>query len=184
MTLDVIGFIFIILFFIRGYMKGFVVAAFSVLAILLGFLCALKLSQTFAAWMLERGYITSGWGQVISYIILFIVVVLIVNMIGRIIQKALEGIMLGTINKLIGGVLYAFLGAVLWSSLLWLGTRMHLIPAETIAESKFYPALSGLAPWFCEQAGKLMPFLKDTFEKLEHFFDAVNHKTAADVGTH
>jgi membrane protein required for colicin V production len=183
MILDVIGIIFIALFFIRGFMKGFILAAFSVLAILLGILCALKLSSTLSSWLLEKGYVTSGWVQVISYIALFLVVVLIVRLIARLIQKALEGMMLGFVNKLCGGLLYAFLGAVLWSSFLWIGKHMNIITPETIAASKTYSWLSCLAPWFFEQAGKLLPFVRDTFTSLEHFFDTINHK-AANVGAH
>jgi len=185
MALDITGIILILLFFIRGYMKGFVVAAFSVLAILLGILCALKLSQTFAAWMLAHGYISSGWAQIISYAILFIGVVLIVRLVAKLIEKALQGMMLGMVNKLIGGLLYAFLGAVLWSSCLWIGARMHLMAPETIAASKTYATLSALAPWFFDQAGKLLPFARDTFDKLDHFFDTVNQQTqTGNVGAH
>src|ERR1017187_7441977 len=98
MILDVIGIILILLFFIRGYIKGIILAAFSVLAILLGILCALKLSQTLSTWLLAKGYISSGWVQVISYVLLFIVVVLIVRLIGKLIEKAMDGLMLGMVN--------------------------------------------------------------------------------------
>lgn len=184
MILDVIGIILIILFFIRGYSKGIILAAFSVLAILLGILCALKLSQTLAAWLLAKGYVSSGWVQVISYVLLFIVVVLVVRLIAKLFEKAVEGLMLGMVNKLIGGLLYAFLGVVLWSSLLWIGSHMHIITPETIAASKTYPWMSRIAPWFFEQAGKLLPFVKDTFSNLEHFFDSVNQKLPEHVGAH
>ena len=184
MVLDVTGIILIVLFFIRGYTKGIIVAAFSALAILLGILVALKLSQSFATWMLAKGFITSGWAQVISYAVLFIGVVLAVRLIANLLQKAVEGLMLGIVNKLIGGLLYAFLGAVLWSSFLWIGTRMNMITPETIVTSKTYHWLSGIAPWFFEMAGKLLPFVKNTFSGLEHFFDAVNQKIPGNVGTH
>jgi len=183
MTLDITCGIIILLFFIRGYMQGLILSAFSVIAILLGILCALKLSQTFASWLLINGYISSPWAQVVSYIVLFLAVVFVVRMIGRIIEKAIEEIILGTVNKLLGGLLYAFLGAVLWSSLLWIGVRAHIIAPETITASKTYSSVSKLAPWFFEQAGKLLPFVQDTFVKLEHFFDSVNAQPA-DVGTH
>src|SRR5258708_2558765 len=97
MILDVVGIILIILFFIRGYMRGFIVAVFSVLAILLGILCALKFSQVLSAWMLEKGYVTSGWVQIISYVVLFIGVLLLVRLLARMIQKAAEGMMLGSL---------------------------------------------------------------------------------------
>ena len=184
MALDVTGIILILLFFIRGYMKGFVVAAFSVIAILLGVLCALKLSASFAAWLLAHGYISSGWAQVISYSVLFIGVVIVVRLVARLIEKALQGMMLGMVNKLVGGLLYAFMGAVLWSSFLWIGAKMGMITPETIATSKTYTSLVNIAPWFCEKAGSLMPFIKDAFDKLQHFFDNVNQQPAGNVGTH
>jgi hypothetical protein len=61
---------------------------------------------------------------------------------------------------------------------------MHIIGPEAIAASKTYPLLSKVAPWFFEQVGQLVPFFKDTFGKLENFFDAVNKKIPGDVGTH
>jgi membrane protein required for colicin V production len=184
MALDITGIILILLFFIRGYMRGFILAAFSVIAILLGILCALKLSQSFAAWMLAKGYITSGWAQVISYILLFIAVVIIVRLVGKLIQKAIEGMMLGFANRIIGAILYTFLGVIFWSSLLWIGTKMNIITPELIAASKTYHWLYGIAPWFFEQAGKLLPFVKDTFANLEHFFPTINNKLPDHVGAH
>ncbi len=176
MALDVTGLIIIALFFIRGYTRGLIVAAFSVVAILLGMLCALKLSQSFATWLLAKGYTTVGWAPVLSYCILFIGVVLVVRLIAKLLQKAVEGMMLGIVNKLAGGLLYAFVGAVLYSSILWIGARMNLITPEQIAGSKTYSWLSCLAPWFFSAAGALVPFAKDVFANLQHFFDAVNNK--------
>ncbi len=176
MALDITGLILIALFFIRGYTRGLIVAAFSVLAILLGILCALKLSQSFATWLLEHGYTTSGWAPLLSYLVLFIGVVLLVRLIAKLLQKAVEGLMLGIVNKLAGGLLYGFLGAVLYSSLLWIGARTGMITPEQIATSKCYSWLSSLAPWFFGCAGHVLPFAKDVFEKLQHFFDAVGKK--------
>lgn len=165
-------------------MRGIILAAFSVIAILLGALCALKLSQTFAAYLLAKGYITSGWAQVVSYALLFIAVVLVVRLVANLLQKAIEGLMLGVVNRLIGGLFFAFLGLVVWSSALWIGNKMNMIAPETIATSKTYSTISGIAPWFCEQAGKLIPFVKTTFSDLSHFFDTVNQNAQDHVGAH
>jgi membrane protein required for colicin V production len=182
MALDLIGITLIIVFFIRGYMKGFVIAAFSVLAILLGIICALKLSHTLAAWLLEKGIITSGWGQLISYIILFIGVVLLVRLVAKALEATLKLVLLGFVNKLTGGILYAFLGAVVWSTLLWICNQMHIIAPETIAASKTYTWFTPLAPWFFEQVGRRWPFAKNIFGDLQHFFNSVNQKLPDHVG--
>jgi membrane protein required for colicin V production len=91
-------------------------------------------------------------------------------------------LMLGVVNKLIGGLLYSFLAAVIWSSLLWIANQMHLIAPETITASKTYIWLSPLAPWVFEHVGKLLPFAKNTFGDLQHFFDHVNQKLPQHVG--
>ncbi len=178
MGLDIAGLLLIVLFFVRGYMKGLVVALFSFVAILLGLAVSLRLSQGFASWLLEKGYAGSGWAPVIAYVVLFAGVVIAVNIIARMIQKALEGLMLGVVNKMAGGVFYAILGLILWSSLLWLADKIHLIPTDTLAASKTAPWFLTLAPWFFETLGRVLPFVKDTFANLTHYFDAVNNKHA------
>lgn len=181
MALDIVGISLIILFFIRGYMKGFIVAAFSVLAILLGIICSLKLSEKLATYLLEKDIISSGWAPVLSYIILFIAVILLVNLVAKAIEKSLQAVMLGWANRALGGLLYAFLAAVLWSSLLWLGNKMHLIKPETIAVSKTYTYLEPVAPWFFDKVGVLWPMAKDVFGNLDEFFSDVNPKAPEHV---
>ena len=176
MALDVTGLIIIALFFVRGYTRGLIVAAFSVLAILLGILVALKMSQSLASWMLAHGYTTQGWAPLLSYLILFISVVVLVRFLAKLLQKAVEGLMLGTVNKLAGGILFALLGAILYSSVLWIGARMNMFSPSLIASSKTYAWLSLFAPWVFELAGHLLPFAKGVFGSLQHFFDAVNKK--------
>ena len=184
MVLDVAGILLLVLFFIRGFTRGLILAVFSVVAILLGILISLKLSASFSAWLLEKGYISSGWVQVVSYVALFIAVVLIVRLLARLLQKLVEGLMLGLINQLIGGLLFALLAAVLWSSLLWIGLRMHIITPEAIAASKTYHWFAPVAPWVFEKAGYLFPFVRDTFASLEHFFEHVQQQLPGHVDSH
>jgi membrane protein required for colicin V production len=178
MLIDIIGVSLIIIFFIRGYMKGIIVAAFSVIAILLGFICALKLSSMLAAYLLEKGWVSSGWAQILSYAILFIGIILLVRLIAKAIEKSIESLMMGWVNRALGGVLYAFMAAVIWSSGLWLGNQMHLIEPETIAESKTYEYLAPVAPWFCEKVGLIWPMAKDLFGELQSLFSIMDKKGA------
>lgn len=182
MGLDLIGITLVIIFFIRGYSKGLIVAAFSVLAVLLGAMSALKLSGIFAIWLSERDLISSGWAQLLSYVILFVGVMLLVRLIGKAIQSSLEVVMLGFVNKAIGGILYALVTAVIWSSIIWIGTKMTLISPETIAASKTYTYFEPIAPWVFDHIGKVLPFAKDIFGELQQFFDGVNQTATEHVG--
>lgn len=180
MILDLIGIILLIIFFVRGYMKGIIVAAFSVIAIILGILVSLRLSEKLSSYLLEKQIITSAWVQPVSYIAIFIGVVLIIRLIAKALETSFDAVMLGWLNKLIGGILYAFIIAMLWSTLLWIGTKMQLIKPETIARSITYPYFSKLAPWLAHHISNILPAAKNLFSDLEQFFT----KATSHVGTH
>lgn len=183
MALDITGLALVILFFIRGYMKGLIVAVFSFLAVILGVICSLKLSERLASYLAENHIIQSGWVQIISYLALFIGVFLIVRFIAKAIESTLKASMLGWLNGLLGGLIYAFMVAVIWSSFLWLCNEMQIIKPETIAASKTYPFFSKLAPWVCDKAGLVWPMAKHLFSDLRNLFNNLDHKTATHVGT-
>lgn len=183
MALDIIGISLIIIFFIRGYMKGIIVAAFSVLAIVLGIICSLKLSSALAKFLFDKGIITSGWGQLVSYILLFVLVIFVVRLIAKALESSFEAVMLGWVNRSIGGLLYAFMITILWSSFLWIGSRMQLISPETVDGSKTYPYLSQVAPWVFGKVGALWPMVKNIFADLEVFFGHVNQQIPGHVDT-
>lgn len=184
MTIDVIVITVIIAFFIRGYMKGIIIAAFSVLAIILGILASLKLSERLASYLLEKEMVTSAWAPIISYTILFIGVVILVRLIAKAIESAMRAVMLGWLNKMIGGALYAFMGAVVLSAILWLGTEMSLIEQKHIEGSRTYKYIMPIAPWIADKVGYVIPMVKGIFADLEQFFQKVNVLLPEHVDTH
>jgi membrane protein required for colicin V production len=183
MVLDIIGVALIILFFIRGYMKGFIVAAFSVLAIVLGFVASLRLSEKMATWLFDKGIITSGWGQIISFTVLFIGIILLVRVIAKAIEAGVKAVMMGWFNSLLGALLYSFMAAFIWSAVLWLCNQMHLLTPETIAYSKTYRYITPIAPWVCEKVGLIWPTAKSIFADLQTFFSNVNQQLPDHVDT-
>lgn len=183
MALDIIGISLILIFFIRGYMKGIIVAVFAMLAIVLGIICSLKLSSLLATYLLEKHIVTSGWAQLASYVVIFIGIVFLVRLLAKAIESSFEAVMLGWVNKGIGGLLYAAMATMVWSSFLWIANRMQLIEPDTIAASKTYPYLSQVAPWVFEHIGKLWPMVKDIFHDLGTFFDKVNGQIPDHVDT-
>lgn len=181
--LDFIAIALLVIFFIRGYMKGIIVAVFSMLAIVAGIICSLKLSSVLAAYLLEKDWVTTGWAQIVSYLLLFVGVILIVRLIAKALEKTVEAAMLGWANKALGGILYVFVAAMAWSTILWLGNEMHLIPQEKIDDSYTYPYLSELAPWVADKVGTLWPMAKSIFAELEQFFNNVNQSLPQHVDT-
>lgn len=183
MIIDAIFLVCLLIFLVRGYSKGVVVALFSVLAVLLGVVGALKLSGTVASMLFSGGEKGGRWVPFVSYMIVFILIVWLVRLGAKLIQRSFEAVSLGWINRLTGAVLYGFLISFIFSSILWLFNRMGVINPETQAASHVYPILEPLAPKVFSLLGSVLPFAKHIFEDLSGFFDNVNQKLP-DVGSH
>lgn len=174
MLLDTIFIIGLLIFVIKGYSKGIVVALFSVLAVILGVLGALKLSGAVANTLFSDG--GGKWAPMISYAIVFLLIVWIVRLGASAIQKSLRAVSLGWLNRLAGALLYAFLFAFIFSSFLWLFNRMHLLNEDTKQASNVYNTVEPLAASVFSVIGAVLPFAKNVFTDLSQFFDQVNEK--------
>lgn len=184
MTIDIIALILVILLFVRGYKKGIVVAVCSVVAIILGMACALALSARLSIYLQDKNWVGSGWAPIISYVVLFIGVVWLVRWLARLTDSFSNAILLGWVNKSIGGILYAAAGITLMSSLLWLLHYAHLLSPSTVTGSKTYHYIEPVAPWVFRHIGKILPFARDIFSDMRTFFEGVNQKLPEHVGTH
>jgi membrane protein required for colicin V production len=182
MVLDLIAISLGFLLFVRGYKKGIIVALCSVLGILLGITCALSLSAKLSVYLFEKGFASSAWAPLISYAILFIAVVWLVRFLAKFLEKTTDGVLLGWVNKSIGGLLYLSLAMVLYSSVLWLCHQAHILSPETIVQSKSYAYIEPIAPWVFAHIGEVIPFAKNSFADMKHFFEGINQQLPEHVG--
>jgi membrane protein required for colicin V production len=183
MILDTLFLIFLILFLIKGYSRGLVVALFSVLGVLLGVLGALKLSGTVADALFDGGSKGGRWAPLLAYSIVFLLIVLLVRAGARLLQRSFEAVSLGWVNRLSGAVLYGFLVSFVFSSVLWLCNQMGLINPETQASSATYAFIEPVAPKVFSLMGNVIPFAKHIFDDLSSFFDKVNQSIPPHVGS-
>jgi membrane protein required for colicin V production len=91
-------------------------------------------------------------------------------------QKSVEMIMLGWANRLGGIILYALLYSIVFSIFLFFAVQLHLIKNETATASLCYSYIQPLGPVVIDKLGVIIPFFKDMFSQLQHFFGAVSNK--------
>lgn len=177
MVIDVLFIVFLIVFFIRGYKKGFVIALFAVFSIIIGVLCALKFSSIISSLLFSSASKGSAWVPFISYIIVFSITVWLVRLGAKAIDKAMEVVFLGWINRFAGAITYGFLAAFIFSTFLWLIDKLGIISTDTQLTSKSYTVLVSFAPKMFYWLGELLPFVKHTIDDLSSFFDRINSRT-------
>ena len=138
MIIDIIFLILLAFAIIKGISRGFIVALFSFLAIIIGIAAAMKLSYIVANW-LQHSFNTGGqWLPFLSFLIVLIGVIILVRLVANLIQKAVNFSMLGWLNKLGGILLFILLYVSVYSVFLFYLTEMNIIKPETIEASHTY----------------------------------------------
>ena len=162
--------ILLVMAVVRGIRQGLVMAIFSLLAYIIGLAAALKLSAIVASYLQRNVEVPSRLLPVLSFVIVFVGLIFLVRLAGKLVAKSLDWAMLGWANKLAGAVVYAFLYMLIWSVLLFYAQQLQLIKPVVFSESLTWPWVRPLGPAIMEYTGKVLPFLRHSFEVLQQFF--------------
>lgn len=173
MVIDAI-FIFLMIFaLIKGYRKGFVVAIFSFMGIVIGIVAAMKLSTLVAHWLQNNTHISLSWLPFLSFVLVMVGVILLVRLGALFIQSALDLVLMGWLNKIAGILLYAALYTTLFSVVLFYAGQMNWLKSETFADSHTYAFIRPWGPKAVNGVAVILPFCKGMFEDLTHFFTSL-----------
>jgi len=177
MIIDIVFVILLALAIIRGVSRGFIVAIFSFIAIIVGVAAAMKLSFIVTGWLQEFFHTGKQWLPILSFLIVFSGVVLLIRWLANLIQAAIKIAMLGWLNKLSGVVLYMLTYLFVYSIILFYLTKMGFITNETISASRTYALVEPFGVQAIEILGKIIPFFKDIFQEFSDFFEKIaTHK--------
>lgn len=182
MFIDIFFLVLMLLACVKGYSKGLIIALFSVVGLIAGLAAALKLSA-YAAGKLSGTFDTAGkWLPVISFVLVFVIVVFLVSMAGKLLQKSVEMVMLGWLNRIAGIILYALLYTLVFSVFLFYAVQLKIISAETVQASRIYPYIQPLGPWLMDSLGNIIPVFKNMFGQLQDFFGKIPESSPANPG--
>src|SRR4051812_36954730 len=178
MIIDIAYLCLLALAVFKGIKKGFIIAVFSFFAVIIGLAAALKLSAVVAVWLGTNINVSARFLPILAFILVMIVVAWFVRLCGLLIQKSLQIVMLGFINKAAGIMLYAVLYTILLSVILFLALKIGFIKQDTIAASYSYNFIQPWGPSAIHVFAMLIPAFENMFQQLEHFFDNIAKKAA------
>ena len=132
--------------FIRGLFNGFFVELTSAVALFIGAVgsfyfspLATKLIQIFFDWK---------YLKIVSFILTFITIIIIVIWAGKILTKLAKIILLGWINRVLGGLFGFFKWLIICTIIVWVTAQINsfinFIPQNTIDNSIFFYPLQDL----------------------------------------
>jgi membrane protein required for colicin V production len=173
MILDLFFAVVIVLAIFKGYQRGLIVGLFSLVAVVIGLAAAMKLSAVAASYIGKTVNISQEWLPVVSFIIVFVLVVLLIRLGANAIERTVEVVMLGWLNKLGGILLYVVIYTIVFSVLLFYAEQIKLLQPATIQQSVIYSFVQPWGPKTINGVGAIIPVFKDMFSELEHFFDGL-----------
>lgn len=176
MIIDVIFLILLAVAIIKGISRGFIVAVFSFLAIIIGVAAAMKFSYSVSNWLQHSVNTGKQWLPFISFLIVLIAVIFAVRLLANVIQRTVNIAMLGWLNKAGGILLFAFLYISVYSIILFYLTQMNIIKPETIEASHTYSFIEPLGPKTVNLIGAVIPVFKNLFQQLSDFFGNIASK--------
>ncbi|MFZ1858654.1 MAG: CvpA family protein [Chitinophagaceae bacterium] len=173
MLLDLIFAVILVLAILKGYQRGLVIGLFSLVAVIIGLAAAMKLSTVVAGYIGKAVKVSEEWLPIVSFAVVFLIVLLLIRLGARAIEKAIEVVLLGWVNKIGGIILFAAIYITVFSVLLFYAEQMKLLQADTIDKSVTYSFVQPWGPKAMNGFGSIVPIFKDMFSELEQFFDGV-----------
>lgn len=174
MILDAIFMMLLFFAAFRGWQKGILWAVFSVLALIVALFVSLKLSHYLAQILFQKQLLTGSYTLLISFILLFATSILLIRLVVKWIEKILDKIALGWINRLSGALLYMGIAAMVISTLLWLGSNSKLLGPDVSSQSRTYAYLAPIAPGTIEFVSTYTPLLGDLYSDVEELLHSMN----------
>jgi len=148
--LDLIFAVILIWSAYRGFSKGFIIQLSTLAALLLGILGAIKFSGLTANFLNNQFNINTDYLQIISFAITFVIIVILVHLLARMVEKLLQAVALGFVNRLLGIVFgvakIAFIISVILVLVNKANRKYNFLPEEKTENSFLYQPLSDFAP--------------------------------------
>ena len=134
----------------RGFTKGFIIQLSTLAALLLGILGAIKFSDLTAGWLSDHFSLSANYLNIIAFALTFILIVIAVHLLARLIEKLIQAVALGFINRILGIVFGIAKTAFIISVILVLvnkaNEKYHFIPEDKMEASLLYKPISDFAP--------------------------------------
>lgn len=179
MSIDLVWVVLLALAVFKGFSRGLIMALFSFAALFIGLAAALKLSSTVANYFRDTEGIPSQWWPVLAFVGVFLLAALLVRMAGGVVEKTVEVVKLGWVNKIGGFLVYATLYTLLFSIVLFYLSQMNIVTEEMREKSGTYAYIQPWGPWAIQGLGQLIPAFKDVFKDLQAFFGELGNKLPA-----
>ncbi|MFZ9239844.1 MAG: CvpA family protein [Chitinophagaceae bacterium] len=163
MVIDIITGIILAFAIYKGWTKGFTMAIFTFASYFIAVLLALQFSGMVAGYLKEYAKSDSKWYTFLSFLLVLIAGIIAVRIIGKLMEKSAQVLMLGLVNKLLGILFFASIYITVFSILLVYAEKFEMIDPYNAGDSKTYSYQLRFGKWLMHQLSEWLPAVKHLF---------------------
>ncbi|MCL2706880.1 MAG: CvpA family protein [Dehalococcoidia bacterium] len=157
--LDIIILITLAAAVIGGLAIGIVRSIINLAGLLLGIFLAGRCYEVVGGWL--KFIQNAELSNIVGFILIVIVVMIITGIAGRMLRKLLSTFLLGCFDRLLGGVVGLFIGALAWGALLALWVKFF--SADTVSGS-------WIAKFLLDGFPLVLVLFPSSFDSVKSFF--------------
>jgi membrane protein required for colicin V production len=183
MFIDVVALLAVGMALFKGYSKGLIMALFNTVSLIIGLAIAVKFSSLVAPWVEEKLQAGPQFTAILSFALVYSAAILLIRILGKSIEKTIESVKMGFLNRAGGMALYLVLYLAVTSIFIFYLEKLGVIDTNQIEQSYTYQWLRPWGPAILDGLGKIIPVFKDMFKNLEDFFDELSGENTAGYST-
>lgn len=139
MITDIILVLIMVLAFYKGWTKGLIMALFVFVSYFLALALAFQCSGMVQGYLWKGEAAQSRWYGFLAFAIVLVAAIILIRILGKLVEKLVEVVMLGIVNRLLGVVLFLFIYCSLYA--------VVLVFIESINSSGLAPVPDGSAEY-------------------------------------
>lgn len=164
-TIDLVILVAVLIGLVRGVMTGGVRQVLSFGGILLAFIVAARTTDGLGRRLAEGLGVSEALAPVIGFALVFLIIQGIAYGLARMIEKGLEAVKLGVLDKALGGGIGVFKASLVVSLVLFLGSYIGVPRQEVRDASLFYRTVYPVLPATWEFITGNLPKVKEAAEQ-------------------
>ena len=169
MVVDLFLLLFLVLGFFKGWTKGLIMAVFEFFSFFVALALALQFSGLVEGYLKAEAKMDSEWLSFLAFVLVLIGAIISIRILGKLVEKSVELLLLGLVNRIGGILVYLFLYLALYSVVLVYLKRFDLIGEETPMHSKSFPYLINFGGWVIDLFAEWLPSIKNLFNETKEF---------------
>lgn len=166
---DIIVLLVLVLAVYRGWTKGFIMSVFVFLSYFIALALAFHLSGKVAGYFKESAGSDSKWYSFLAFLAVMIGAVILIRLLGKLIEKTVELMLLGVINRILGIAIFGFLYTGLLAVAIVYLNKYGLVGDDVLKNSKTGQYLVSFGNWTIIHFTNWLPEMKNLFNNSNEF---------------